>query len=73
MVTSARREWWPRSFGDHDTHAGSWSPVTRSVHSVCGLEFRPLAVGWPARIVPLPGSPPDPTQICARCTDATTT
>jgi hypothetical protein len=67
VVTGARSEWWVRSFADGDTHIGSWSPATRSVHSACGLEFQPLAVGWPAQLAPLPGSPPDSTQICGDC------
>lgn len=28
-----------RSRGDHDTHYGTWSGVTRTVHALCGIEF----------------------------------
>ena len=36
--------WYLRSIGDRDTHRGQWSGVTRSVHSLCGLEFAPVAL-----------------------------
>ncbi|MGH3898773.1 MAG: hypothetical protein ACRDTA_11080 [Pseudonocardiaceae bacterium] len=57
--------WYLRSLGDHDTHRGSYSIVTRSVHSVCGVEFVPrrLLPGGPA----LPGHPQDPDQVCPQC------
>jgi hypothetical protein len=66
-MTGQRREWWIKSFADGDTHTGAWSAVTRSVHTRCGLEFQPIPVGLPARLGPLPGSPPDPDQVCPRC------
>jgi len=62
--------WWVRSFADQDTHRGAYSLATRSVHSVCGLEFVPIPVGWPARHGPLPGAPPTPEQICQTCSRA---
>lgn len=58
--------WYLRSLADHDTHAGAWSPVTRSVHSVCGLEFVPRPLPYGERTA-LPGNPLDPAQTCPRC------
>lgn len=57
--------WFLRSLADADTHRGSYSIVTRSVHALCGVEFVPrkLPLGGPA----LPGSPLDPRQICPAC------
>lgn len=57
--------WFLRSLADADTHLGSYSTVTRSVHAACGVEFVPraLPLGGPA----LPGSPLDPAQVCPRC------
>jgi hypothetical protein len=60
--------WYLRSLADADTHLGSYSTVTRSVHALCGVEFlpRPLPLGGPA----LPGSPLDPDQVCPACRGA---
>ncbi len=57
--------WYLRSLADADTHLGSYSPVTRSVHALCGVEFvpRPLPLGSPA----LPGSPLDPDHVGPAC------
>lgn len=57
--------WFLRSLGDADTHRGSYSLVTRSVHADCGVEFVPRArpLGGPA----LPGNPLDPDQVCPYC------
>jgi hypothetical protein len=57
--------WYLRSLADADTHLGSYSTVTRSVHTLCGVEFVPrkLPLGGPA----LPGSPLDPDQVCSAC------
>jgi hypothetical protein len=57
--------WYLRSIGDRDTHRGEWSPVTRSVIAVCGVEFVPLPL--PFDRIALSGSPPDPAQICPQC------
>jgi hypothetical protein len=67
-VTSPVRSplWFVRSLADRDTHKGTYSTVTRSVHAVCGIEFvpRPLPVSSsPA----LPAGPQDPDQICQQC------
>jgi hypothetical protein len=56
--------------GDHDTHRGTYSPATRSVHAVCGAEFVPLRLADGKPLV-LPGEPPDPAQICPRCRGVT--
>jgi hypothetical protein len=57
--------WYLRSLADADTHLGSYSPVTRSVHALCGVEFVPreLLLGGPA----LPSNPLDPAQVCPQC------
>ncbi len=55
--------WYLRSMAAADTHYGAWSPVTRSVHALCGVEFQP-----PGYLLEgLPGYPPDPDQICPQC------
>lgn len=58
--------WYLRSMGDRDTHRGTYSIATRSVHTACGTEFQPLKQTNGAPIV-LVGSPPDPDQICPDC------
>jgi hypothetical protein len=60
--------WYLRSLADADTHRGSYSIVTRSVHALCGIEFVPreLPLGGPA----LPGNPLDPDQVCSACAKA---
>jgi hypothetical protein len=58
--------WYLRSMGDRDTHRGTYSMVTRSVHAVCGVEFQPLERTDGAPIVLVP-APPDPAQICPLC------
>lgn len=58
--------WYLRSMGDADTHRGTYSMVTRSVHAVCGVEFQPLMRTTGAPIVLTP-SPPDPAQVCPAC------
>ncbi|MGH3528315.1 MAG: hypothetical protein ACRDQV_15820 [Pseudonocardiaceae bacterium] len=55
--------WFVRSLLDADTHRGHYSPATRSVHTVCGLEFQ--APGY--LLDGLPGEPPDPQQVCPTC------
>jgi hypothetical protein len=62
-----RALWWVRSFADRDTHLGTYMPRGGSVRSRCQLEFVPLPVGMPPKVGPLPGSPPDPDQICPNC------
>jgi hypothetical protein len=64
-TTDPRPLWFLRSLADADTHRGSYSTVTRSVHSDCGVEFVPraLPLGGPA----LPGRPLDPAQVCPQC------
>ena len=56
--------WYLRSLADADTHLGSYSPVTRSVHALCGVEFVPreLPLGGPA----LPSNPLDPARSAHR-------
>lgn len=67
MNTQVPAQWWVRSFADRDTHRGTYSEASRSVHAACGIEFVPLPVGIPARRQPLPGYPQDPDQICPEC------
>ena len=40
--------------GDGATHKGVWLPQGGSVRSLCGIEFVPLPISWPARRGPLP-------------------
>ncbi len=54
--------WYLRSTGDHDTHYGTWSGVTRTVHALCGIEFPPAAGDSGGTFVP--GQPSDPDQVC---------
>lgn len=65
-VKSVTNGWYLRSMGDRDTHSGTYSIATRSVHALCGVEFEPLKRTTGAPIV-LNGSPPDPDQICPAC------
>lgn len=58
--------WFLRSLADADTHKGTYSTVTRSVHAVCGIEFVPREL--PVTSSPaLPANPQDPAQVCQRC------
>jgi hypothetical protein len=52
-TTGPRPLWFLRSLADGDTHRGSYSTVTRSVHADCGVAFVPrvLPLGGPARPV----------------------
>jgi hypothetical protein len=71
MSGNARRSaWFVRSLADHDTHRGIYSPATRSVHAVCGVEFTPLPLGLHGHRIALQGQPPDPEQVCPTCRDA---
>jgi hypothetical protein len=56
-----------RSMADQDTHRGSYSPVTPSVHAACGVEFVPRRLGLRGDRLALPGWPSDPEQICPDC------
>jgi hypothetical protein len=58
--------WYLRSLGDHDTHRGTYSITTRSVHAACGTEFEPLKQSNGAPIV-LSRDPRDRDQICQEC------
>jgi hypothetical protein len=71
-VSEPEVRWYVAGFGDGQTHRGRYSIATRSVHSVCGAEFQALPVGWPPKPGPLPGSPPDPEQICQQCAGSVT-
>jgi hypothetical protein len=57
--------WYLRSMGDRDTHRGRYSTATRSVHAACGAEFVPITLADGGLV--LPGSPPDPAQVCPEC------
>lgn len=70
MTATDRAAWFVRSMADGDTHRGVYSPATRSVHARCGIEFQPLPIGWPPKLGPLPGNPPDPQQVCPNCRGA---
>jgi hypothetical protein len=63
----APMNWYLRSMADRDTHRGTYSPVTRSVHAVCGAEFVPRRLGLGGDRLALHGWPPDPDQICPEC------
>ncbi len=55
-------QWFLRSMGYGETHCGSYSIASRSVVSLCGLEFVPLRL--PFGRLALAGNPPDPDQAC---------
>lgn len=38
-VSKPDLRWYLRSMAAADTHYGAWSPVTRSVHAICGVDF----------------------------------
>jgi hypothetical protein len=61
--------WFLRSLVDGDTHLGNYSTVTRSVHSLCGLEFVPVKTGLHCESIALAGNPLDPNQVCPDCRD----
>ncbi|MGH3823767.1 MAG: hypothetical protein ACRDRA_13205 [Pseudonocardiaceae bacterium] len=61
-----KQAWYLRSMGDRDTHCGTYSIMTSSVHAACGAEFEPLKRTNGAPIVLTP-APPDPDQICPTC------
>lgn len=63
----SQQQWHQRSMADRDTHRGRYSPVTRSVHAVCGVEFVPRPIGLHGDRIALPGEPPEPDQICPTC------
>jgi hypothetical protein len=65
VAESPSVSWYLRSLADADTHRGSYSTVTRSVHAVCGEEFVPIILtnGAPIMI----WVPVDPAQICPEC------
>ncbi len=57
--------WYLRSLGVRDTHRGRLFG-NGTVMADCGVVCRPkwfLRTGGPA----LPGSPPDPDQVCPKC------
>jgi hypothetical protein len=62
-----RPAWYLKSMSDQDTHRGAYSPATRSVHAVCGIEFRPVPIGLTGDRLALSGHPPYPQQICPDC------
>jgi hypothetical protein len=41
VISGGGAAWYLRGTGDHDTHYGTWSGVTRTVHALCGIEFPP--------------------------------
>jgi hypothetical protein len=65
VISDGGAAWYLRSTGDHDTHYGTWSGVTRTVHALCGIEFRPAAGDSGGTFVPNP--PPNPDQMCPDC------
>jgi hypothetical protein len=64
-MSTPDRQWFLRSMGDGETHCGRYSIASRSVLTVCGLEFVPLRL--PFGRLALPGNPPDPQQVCPQC------
>ncbi len=62
VISDGGAAWYLRSTGDHDTHYGTWSGVTRTVHALCGIEFPPAAGDSGGTFVP--SQPPDPDQVC---------
>lgn len=56
-----------RSTRDRDTHRGRYSRITRSVHTVCGIEFVPRPLAGYRGALAFPGQPPDPEQACVTC------
>ncbi|HXT45337.1 MAG TPA: hypothetical protein VN748_14670 [Pseudonocardiaceae bacterium] len=67
MSAPPRPAWFVRSMADADTHRGTYSPATRSVHAACGAEFQPLPIGLRGERLALPGFPPDLGQVCPDC------
>ncbi|MDQ3825364.1 MAG: hypothetical protein M3325_06285, partial [Actinomycetota bacterium] len=67
LVSAPELRWFVRSMADGDTHRGYYSQATRSVHAVCGAEFVPLRIGLAGDRLALPGTPPDPAQVCPKC------
>jgi hypothetical protein len=66
-VSTPELHWYVAGLADGATHQGMWLAGGGSVRSLCGIEFVPLPIGWPARRGPLPSYPPDPQQICRQC------
>lgn len=66
-MDAAELRWFVESLADGGTHKAAYRPASRLVHTVCGREFVPLAVGMPPRPGPLPGVPLDAAQICPEC------
>jgi hypothetical protein len=52
VIIDGGAAWYLRSTGDHYTHYGTWSGVTRTVHALCGIEFPPAAGDSGATFVP---------------------
>jgi len=66
LTERARPQWWVRSLADGDAHLGVYSPPSRSVITLCGTEFVPLATGYPPHLAPLK-TLGDPDQACPEC------
>jgi hypothetical protein len=64
-MSTPDRQWYLRSMGDGETHCGRYSIATRSVFTVCGIEFVPIRL--PFDRLALPGNPLDPDQTCPQC------
>lgn len=58
--------WYVRSLADGDTHRGELRSDNRTVHAVCGVEFKPITA-LRERGPELPRYPPDPDQVCPQC------
>jgi hypothetical protein len=65
VISDGDAAWYLRSTGDHDTHYGTWSGLTRTVHALCGIEFPPAAADSGGTF--LPGQSPDLDQVCPDC------
>lgn len=56
--------WYLRSMADYDTHYGKLRQ-DGIVKAECGTEFLPRILAFGR--VSLPGTPPDPDQVCPEC------
>jgi hypothetical protein len=56
VVSTPELHWYAAGVGDGATHKGVWLPGGGSGRSLCGIEFVPLPIDWPARRGPRPAT-----------------
>jgi hypothetical protein len=67
-----RSAWFVRSMGDADTHRGVYSPATRSVHAMYGIEFQPVRWAGRPSWLRCPGAHPIRSRYVSSATRART-